>query len=153
MSEEKINFEEFDWVEVEYMNCDCCKKFNQCVNTNCNWVFEECLNVSCAIKLNVCIVCAYSGHWLCKKHQRAYITQLERTKNIKDDIYCEYTGYNIFDSPVYYMFDPPRPTKIIYCQNCDIDYRICDIHTKDFYKYCRECYEEIILKNIRNNFK
>ena len=144
MNAEKINFEEIDWTEVEYMNCDCCKKFTQCVNTNCNWVFEECPNVSCAKKLNVCIVCASSGHWLCDKHQRVYVLQLERETNIKDDTYCEYAGSGSIESPVYYAayLGTPRSTKIIYCQNCDIDYRMCEYHSPKYYKYCKSCYRE-----------
>jgi hypothetical protein len=142
MREEKINFYDFDWTEVEYMNCDCCKKFSQTINTNCNWIFKECENVGCAIKINVCIVCASSGEWWCEKHQKEYIRKLQR-EEIENEINCDYIGEDITESPVHYdpFIGTPRYTKVVECVKCDIYFRVCEEHrTPQRFTHCKSCF-------------
>ena len=80
MNAEKINFEEIDWSEVEYMKCDCCEKFKKCINTNCNWVFIEDEHAICSFKVNVCTGCISSREWWCKKHTWNYIKALSECR-------------------------------------------------------------------------
>ena len=76
MSEDKLNVNKIDWSKLEYINCDCCKKFSKCVNINCNWVFNYDENLICSHKINVCIGCISSREWWCKKHKWDYIKAL-----------------------------------------------------------------------------
>ncbi len=75
---------------------------------------------ACHNKVNLCKRCMNPNNvYACDLH-----------KSDIQYIYCEYAGYNVNDSPVYYSFGDAgvRRVQQVNCKNCGTLFNACNIH-------------------------
>lgn len=119
-----------------FKKCKSCKKISYRTPTPCEASYRSNENIECNKKIHICDDCfSPEDVYLCKKHYnlKAY-----------DDIFCEFTGQEYSDSPVYYYnyFGSVRRTRKCKCEKCNKDYYACGIHgynSPHKYKNCATC--------------